>query len=78
MYFFSIISFIFLGCIQSKFKLKYKLITNGLSIMNYNSDPQESAIYDDDEIDLKELFSVLWRHKLLIILLTSFFALVSV
>ncbi len=46
--------------------------------MNYNSDPQESAIYDDDEIDLKELFSVLWRHKLLIILLTSFFALVSV
>jgi len=45
--------------------------------MNSNTVRHESAIYDD-EIDLKELFNVLWKHKTLIILVTSFFALGSI
>ena len=32
--------------------------------------PQNSTV-EDDEIDLRELFAVLWFHKLLIIFLTS-------
>jgi uncharacterized protein involved in exopolysaccharide biosynthesis len=45
--------------------------------MNSNTVRNESVIYDD-EIDLKELFNVLWKHKKLIILVTSFFALGSI
>ena len=45
--------------------------------MNSNTLSQENTTYDD-EIDLKELFSVLWKAKILIIVITSFFALSSV
>jgi len=45
--------------------------------MNSNALSQENTTYDD-EIDLKELFSVLWKAKILIIVITSFFALTSV
>ena len=45
--------------------------------MNSNALSQENTTYDD-EIDLKELFSVLWKAKILIIVITSFFALSSV
>ena len=45
--------------------------------MNSNALSQENTSYDD-EIDLKELFSVLWKAKILIIVITSFFALSSV
>jgi uncharacterized protein involved in exopolysaccharide biosynthesis len=45
--------------------------------MNRHDLLQENISYDD-EIDLKELFSVLWKAKILIIVITSFFALSSV
>ena len=45
--------------------------------MNSNTLSQENTTYDD-EIDLKKLFSVLWKAKILIIVITSFFALSSV
>jgi uncharacterized protein involved in exopolysaccharide biosynthesis len=45
--------------------------------MNSNDLSQENTTYDD-EIDLEELFSVLWKAKILIIVITSFFALSSV
>jgi len=45
--------------------------------MNSNTLPQENTTYDD-EINLNELFSVLWKAKILIIVITSFFALSSV
>ena len=45
--------------------------------MNRHALSQETTSYDD-EIDLKELFSVLWKAKILIIVTTSFFALSSV
>lgn len=45
--------------------------------MNSNASSQENTTYDD-EIDLKELFSVLWKAKIIIIMITSFFALSSV
>ena len=45
--------------------------------MNKNTSLHERATYDD-EIDLKELFGVLWKAKILIIMITSFFALSSV
>ena len=45
--------------------------------MNRHALSQENTSYDD-EIDLKELFSVLWKAKILIIVTTSFFALSSV
>ena len=45
--------------------------------MNSNTLSQENTTYDD-EIDLTELFSVLWKAKILIIVITSFFALSSV
>jgi uncharacterized protein involved in exopolysaccharide biosynthesis len=45
--------------------------------MNRHTLSQENTSYDD-EIDLKELFSVLWKAKILIIVITSFFALSSV
>lgn len=45
--------------------------------MNSNNLSQENAS-SDDEIDLRELFSVLWKAKILIIVITSFFALSSV
>ena len=45
--------------------------------MNSNTLSQENTTYDD-EIDLEELFSVLWKAKILIIVITSFFALSSV
>ena len=45
--------------------------------MNSSTLSQENTTYDD-EIDLKELFSVLWKAKILIIVITSFFALSSV
>ena len=45
--------------------------------MNRHALSQENISYDD-EIDLKELFSVLWKSKILIIVITSFFALSSV
>ncbi len=45
--------------------------------MKSNALSQENTTFDD-EIDLKELFSVLWKAKILIILITSFFALSSV
>jgi len=45
--------------------------------MNNNTSLHERATYDD-EINLKELFSVLWKAKILIIMITSFFALSSV
>ena len=45
--------------------------------MKSNTLSQENTTYDD-EIDLKELFSVLWKAKILIIVITSFFALSSV
>ena len=45
--------------------------------MNSNASSQENTTYDDD-IDLTELFSVLWKAKILIIAITSFFALSSV
>jgi uncharacterized protein involved in exopolysaccharide biosynthesis len=45
--------------------------------MNNNTSLNERATFDD-EIDLKELFSVLWKAKILIIMITSFFALSSV
>ena len=45
--------------------------------MNSNALSQENTTYDN-EIDLKELFSVLWKAKILIIVITSFFAVSSV
>ena len=45
--------------------------------MNRHALSQENTSYDD-EFDLKELFSVLWKAKILIIVITSFFALSSV
>ena len=45
--------------------------------MNSNVTSEERVTFDD-EIDLKELFSVLWKAKILIIVTTSFFALSSV
>ena len=45
--------------------------------MNNNTSLNERATFDD-EINLKELFSVLWKAKILIIMITSFFALSSV
>ena len=43
-----------------------------------NSNKAQESTFNDDEIDLKELFNVLWKAKILIILITSFFALSSV
>ena len=48
-----------------------------MNITYDNTESQEGTI-NDDEIDLKELISVLWRGKILIILITSVFALCSV
>ena len=45
--------------------------------MNSSGVSQENTTYED-EIDTKELFSVLWKAKKLIIVITSFFALSSV
>jgi len=45
--------------------------------MNSNAVSQENTTFED-EIDLKELFCVLWNAKILIIVITSFFALSSV
>jgi uncharacterized protein involved in exopolysaccharide biosynthesis len=45
--------------------------------MNRHTLSQENTSYDD-EIDLKELFIALWKAKLFIIVITSFFALSSV
>ncbi len=45
--------------------------------MNRDTLPQENNAYAD-EIDLKELFIVLWKAKLFIIIITSLFALSSV
>jgi uncharacterized protein involved in exopolysaccharide biosynthesis len=45
--------------------------------MNRHALSQENISYDD-EIDIKELFSVLWKSKILIIVITSFFAISSV
>lgn len=45
--------------------------------MNSNDLSQENTTYND-EIDIKEIFSVLWKAKILIIVITSFFALSSV
>ena len=39
---------------------------------------QENKPYFDDEIDLRELFNVLWTAKKLIILITAIFAIGSV
>ena len=41
------------------------------------NDTQSPQPYDD-EIDLRELFSVLWAGKILIVAITAVFALVSV
>ena len=43
-----------------------------------NSNTAQEIAFNDDEIDLKELFNVLWKAKILIIAITSFFALSSV
>ena len=45
--------------------------------MSSNDLSQENTTIND-EIDLKELFSVLWKAKILIIVITSFFALSTV
>ena len=45
--------------------------------MNRHALSQENISYDD-EIDFKELFSVLRKSKILIIVITSFFSLSSV
>jgi len=45
--------------------------------MNSNTVRNEDAIYND-EIDLKELFLVVWKAKKFVILVTSFFALGSI
>ena len=45
--------------------------------MNSNASSQENTTYED-VIDLSELFSVLWKAKLIITIITSFFALSSV
>ena len=37
-----------------------------------------SQSYYDDEIDLRELFNVLWVNKLFLVTLTSLFALISI
>ena len=43
-----------------------------------NNNKMHEITYDDAEINLKELFSVLWKSKLSIIVITIFFALASV
>ena len=45
--------------------------------MNSNVTSEERVTFDD-EIDLKELINVLWQSKVLIILITTFFAISSV
>ncbi|PCJ18118.1 MAG: LPS O-antigen length regulator [SAR86 cluster bacterium] len=47
--------------------------------MSDNSSLPSRAIYsNDDEIDLRELFSILWSERLLIVLVTALFAIGSV
>ena len=47
--------------------------------MKETNNMQENELYfDDDEIDLRELFNVLWTAKKLIILITAIFAIGSV
>ena len=42
------------------------------------NDTSQQNINYDDEIDLKEIFTVIWAHKLFIILVTTCFAFTSV
>jgi uncharacterized protein involved in exopolysaccharide biosynthesis len=46
--------------------------------MRETKNMQENEFYFDDEIDLRELFNVLWTAKKLIILITAIFAIGSV
>ncbi len=46
--------------------------------MRETKNMQENELYFDDELDLRELFNVLWTAKKLIILITAIFAIGSV
>mgnify|MGYP003646348078 CR=1 FL=1 len=46
--------------------------------LNQQPAPQMDTNYADDEIDLRELFGILWAEKWLIIGVTTFFAIASV
>ena len=46
--------------------------------MRENNQIQEDVAYFEDEIDLMELFNVIWKSKILIIIITAIFAIGSV
>lgn len=52
--------------------------TNDMNTVVQGSEPFRSESTQEDEIDLRELLSVIWRCKLLIIMVTALFAIAAV